>query len=154
MPFTASTNAISTRSTAEATHDLAGHHCLMRDIKDMYSGSYGIIPSYPTMTFLSRLSCLAHFRLSRWLKSEGIQHFKAIRRPKLTPELAKKRLIFARQYLEKPLSWWRKVIFSDETTIVRGGGDVPQRVWYSKVGLTSRSINSTTKDSIDTATGF
>jgi transposase len=41
--------------------------------------------------------------LSRWLKSQGIQHFKAIRRPKLTPELAKKRLTFTRQHLEKPL---------------------------------------------------
>ena len=60
--------------------------------------------------------------LNRVLVKEGIQHHRALRRPKLTTELAAKRLTFAQRYLEKPLDWWKNWIFTDETTIARGDG--------------------------------
>lgn len=67
------------------------------------------------------LTCVTS-TLTRFLRKEGIQHFRALRRPKLTPEVAAKRLAFARLHVQKPLLWWKRVIFSDETTIARGDG--------------------------------
>ena len=42
-----------------------------------------------------------------YLRIEGIEHWTALRRPKLTPEIAKIRLDFVRSYLEKPESFWK-----------------------------------------------
>lgn len=61
--------------------------------------------------------------LSRWLKSEGILHKHALRRPLLTPKAAKKRLQFAIEHSTKDINFWRRWIFSDETTIARGEGE-------------------------------
>lgn len=55
--------------------------------------------------------------LSKYLSSEGIQHRRALRRPLLTPSAAARRLQFAQEHAEKPISWWRKVIWSDETSV-------------------------------------
>lgn len=61
--------------------------------------------------------------LSRWLKSEGIQHVQALRQQLLTPEAAKKRLEFAIEHSSKDIRFWRRWIFSDETTIARNQGE-------------------------------
>ncbi|KAK7219081.1 hypothetical protein V2G26_007084 [Clonostachys chloroleuca] len=37
--------------------------------------------------------------------------------------IKEKRLQFARLHIRKPLSWWKRVIFSDETTVARGQGE-------------------------------
>lgn len=60
--------------------------------------------------------------LTSYLKSQGIQHRRALQRPKLTPTAAARRLEFAREHIQKPISWWRKVIWSDEVTVARGDG--------------------------------
>ena len=71
--------------------------------------------------------------LTRFLKLEGIQHYRALRRPKLTPQHAEKRLQFASQYFNKPSSFWRRWIFSDETTIARGQGEKQEWVFCRQV---------------------
>jgi hypothetical protein len=60
--------------------------------------------------------------IKRELIRQGIQHFKALNRPKLSEEVAEKRLAFARLHVRKPPSWWRRVIFSDKSIIARGQG--------------------------------
>lgn len=61
--------------------------------------------------------------ITRWLRREGILHFKALRRPALTEAAAAKRLEWCLQHRGKPLSFWRKWIFLDEVTAARGDGD-------------------------------
>lgn len=61
--------------------------------------------------------------LERALKAEGIQHTLALRRPKLTPEIAEKRLQFAQRYQNQDINWWRHWVFSDEVSIARGDGE-------------------------------
>lgn len=41
----------------------------------------------------------------RELKKAGVQHYKALRRPKLTQQNAQKRLEFARKYINKPTNF-------------------------------------------------
>lgn len=71
--------------------------------------------------------------ISRAMRKSGLGHWKALRRPKLTPDHAKARLEFAKIHVHKPLDWWRRVIFSDETSIQRGCGDRTKWVWCRKV---------------------
>jgi transposase len=71
--------------------------------------------------------------LTAFLRRQCIKHFKALRRPLLTPEIAKKRLEFANQHVNKPLSWWRRVIFSDEAIIERGSGGRVRWAWAANV---------------------
>lgn len=78
--------------------------------------------------------------VSRALIKRGIQHFKAIRRPKLTPEAARKRLEFARQHIGKTSSYWRRWIFADESTVARGDGDRDGWVFCRSVGQLSLAI--------------
>ncbi|KAK7223076.1 hypothetical protein V2G26_011079 [Clonostachys chloroleuca] len=70
----------------------------------------------------ARLSCCTR-TLTRWLRSEGIQHVYALRRPKLTTTQAQLRLEFAQGLINKPISWWISVIFTDESTVARGEGE-------------------------------
>jgi len=65
--------------------------------------------------------------ISRELIRRGIMHSRALRRPKLTEEHAAKRLAFARAYVGKPSSWWRRVVVSDESTVARGQGE--RQLW-------------------------
>ncbi|KAL8366280.1 hypothetical protein RB595_004854, partial [Gaeumannomyces hyphopodioides] len=53
----------------------------------------------------------------------------ALRRPRLTESSARSRLEFARRFVDQPLRAWKKWIFSDESTIVRGDGDRTKHVW-------------------------
>lgn len=80
--------------------------------------------------------------LTRFLRKEGIQHFKALQRPKLTPQVAAKRLAFARLHIRKPLSWWRRVIWSDETTVVKGVGGCRGWVFCQSVRYLQTTITS------------
>jgi transposase len=59
--------------------------------------------------------------LYRTLKGQGLTNFRPIKRPKLTPEHARQRLLFARQYRGFP--WGRRTLkFSDECSIQKGSG--------------------------------
>jgi transposase len=71
--------------------------------------------------------------LATWLRKEGIKHDRALRRPLLTPEAAAKRLEFARLHYRKPPSYWKRWIFSDETTIARGQGERHKWVFHQLV---------------------
>ncbi|KAL8357910.1 hypothetical protein RB598_002612 [Gaeumannomyces tritici] len=74
------------------------------------------------------LSC--SFRtVKRALHLHGFKRRPALRRPKLTAENALLRLEFARRFVDQPLRSWKKWVFSDESTIVRGGGDRTKHVW-------------------------
>ena len=66
---------------------------------------------------------------TRWLRKDGILHQMALRRPLLTPLVARKRLEFAQRYCDQLASYWRKWIFSDESTIARGQGERQARVF-------------------------
>ena len=72
----------------------------------------------------------------------GLRHWKALRRPKLEPERAAKRLTFAKSLVNKPIEWWKGVIFSDETSIQRGCGDRQKWVWCHKVGLCANASHA------------
>ena len=65
--------------------------------------------------------------LYRMLKDEGISNWLAKKRPLITPEVAAKRLRWAKKY--KDWSWdeWCKMIWSDECSLERGKGG--RRVW-------------------------
>lgn len=80
----------------------------------------------------ARLTCCER-TLKRALAREGIYHQPALRRPLLKDHHAKARLIFAQKHLRKPISWWRRVLFTDETTIARGDGERTLYVWCAKV---------------------
>lgn len=71
--------------------------------------------------------------LRRWLQKQGIEHNRALQRPHLTPRLAEKRLAFARLHVRRPPSYWKRWIFSDETTIARGQGQRIEWVFHQKV---------------------
>ena len=90
--------------------------------------------------------------LTRFLVKEGIQHKKALQRPKLTPELASERLEFARKYLRESPSFWRNWIFLDETTIERGKGERELWVHCRNVRLRRSCILADTN--INRANGF
>jgi transposase len=77
-------------------------------------------PFIKTSEILNQASLLYTGRtLNTFLRRQGIKHFRALRRPLLTPETAAQRLDFANQYVDKPLEWWHCIIFSDECTIER-----------------------------------
>ena len=71
--------------------------------------------------------------LTRYLQEQGIQHTRALRRPKLTPSAARARLDFAQRHIQEPLSFWKRWIFSDETTIARGDGERGKWVFCRRV---------------------
>lgn len=73
--------------------------------------------------------------LTKTLKEKGIQHMKALRRPKLSDKIAEKRLAFAEKHLNKPLSYWKRFVFSDETTVARGQGERQGWVFCRAVSL-------------------
>lgn len=71
--------------------------------------------------------------LITYLRSKGIMHTHALTRPKLTPLHAENRLKFARQYANRSEDFWKRWIFSDETTIERGQGIKRPWVWAPRV---------------------
>lgn len=78
---------------------------------------------------LRRLTCphVGRTCLSDYLKKEGISHHLAITRPYLTAEHAAERYVWSIEHVDKPVSYWRKVLFTDESTVERGAG--ARRVW-------------------------
>lgn len=56
------------------------------------------------------------------LRTHGISHWLALKRPKLTPEIARIRLTWAEKHENWTVNQWRKVIWSDEASVARGSG--------------------------------
>lgn len=51
----------------------------------------------------------------RRLNEEGLKNCVARRKPHISKMNKKKRLDFAKKYINKPLSFWKRVIWSDES---------------------------------------
>jgi transposase len=58
--------------------------------------------------------------LNATLRAHGISHWLALKRPKLTSEAARLRLIWAKTHKDWTVNQWRKVIWSDEASVTRG----------------------------------
>lgn len=78
---------------------------------------------------LRRIACphVSRSSLSRYLKKEGIGHHLAATRPYLSNEAASSRYAWALEYHDKDLSFWRTVLFTDESIVEKGGGG--RRSW-------------------------
>ena len=62
--------------------------------------------------------------IRRALRKEGIMHCRALERPYLTEDHAERRFLFAAEHADKDIGFWRRVLFSDETSVQRGDGQV------------------------------
>lgn len=93
-------------------------------------GSDPLIP----ISKLVAIACpdVSIWTLRRWLKTEGILHSVCLQRPYLTQEVAEKRFAFALRHRDKPLSYWKRVLFSDESTVDRGCGTRAQWAFRRK----------------------
>ena len=60
--------------------------------------------------------------LRRKLQDWGMMHRRALQRPFLTKTHAQKRLTWALKYKDHGLDFWRRVVFSDESSVARGCG--------------------------------
>jgi nicotinamide mononucleotide adenylyltransferase len=86
-------------------------------------------------TLAFEIGLRVHFRtITNWLKEQGIQHQRALRRPKLTKAYAEKRLAFALKHIDKPNTYRQRWVFSDELTIAREDGESTGWVFCGKVG--------------------
>ena len=65
----------------------------------------------------------------RILRSAGFRKTKPTRKPDLTPEMKKARLQFALDHKDWTIEDWKKVIWSDETSVVCGFRRGGHRVW-------------------------
>jgi hypothetical protein len=78
------------------------------------------------------VNCCPHVKkktVYRYLKKSGIQKWRCRQRPFLTEEHAAKRLAWAEKYDGKPVSFWRKLRWSDECSIERGKGGAIEWVY-------------------------
>jgi transposase len=66
----------------------------------------------------------------RILKKEGYRNVAPKKKPKLNETQQKNRLQFAKDYENKGLTFWKRVIFSDESPFEQGGNS--SKVWVSK----------------------
>lgn len=96
--------------------------------------SIEIDPFITTKQIKASVGLTCHIRtITRWLRKEGIMHSRALRRPFLKDEHAEQRLAWALEYIDKPIEWWKLVVFSDESTIARGEGEKEAWVFCRKV---------------------
>jgi len=78
--------------------------------------------------------------IRRELIRQDIQHYTALRKPKLTDQLAAKQLTFAKLYIKKPLAYWQRMVFSDESTVARSKKKKQKWVFYRKIRRTPNHI--------------
>ena len=69
----------------------------------------------------SGLTC-SRTTLTRSLEKWGIKHARSRQRPFLTEQAAQARYRFSLEHQEKPFSFWRTVLFTDECSVERGCG--------------------------------
>ena len=67
--------------------------------------------------------------ISRTLHRVGLHSRTPRKTPLLKPKHVKARLEFANRHLEKPASFWNKILWSDETKIKLFGGNSSRHVW-------------------------
>jgi transposase len=104
------------------------HHCLTE--RDKRALLRAIEPHpFIQMAQLAREACpgVSRTTVRTYLKRWGIKHSRASIRPFLTEENAAERLRWAQAHLDKPVAYWRRVLWTDETIIERGISE--QRGW-------------------------
>lgn len=84
--------------------------------------------------------------IRRRLHEKGLSSRVSIKKPMITLKNKKKRLEFAKKYVDMPLSFWKKVVWSDESKFELVGKKTRRRVWR-KVGeaLLDRHTTKTVK---------
>jgi len=80
---------------------------------------------------------ISHSTIKRILRANGITAWRAKGRPALTPEVAAKRLAWAKARKDWPLERWSNIIWSDECSAERGKGQshewcfgIPSQKYY------------------------
>lgn len=71
--------------------------------------------------------------IRRRLHEHGFTNRVSIKKPMITPKNKKKRLEFAKKYIDKPLSFWKRVVWSDESKFELVGKKKRRKIWR-KVG--------------------
>lgn len=74
---------------------------------------------------------LSYNTLYKILKQYNITNWLAKKRPKLTPEVVKLRLAWAKAHVDWEVDQWRYIIWSDECSIERGLGQ--KRRWVFRL---------------------
>lgn len=84
--------------------------------------------------------------IRRRLHEKGLSSRVSIKKPMITLKNKKKRFDFAKKYVDMPLSFWKKVVWSDESKFELVGKKKRRRVWR-KVGeaLLDRHTTKTVK---------
>jgi transposase/arsenate reductase-like glutaredoxin family protein len=72
---------------------------------------------------------VSHSTVNRSLRRRGLIPVVKRKRPFLTNQQKKKRLVFAKKYSNWTVENWSKVVFSDETKVGRDGSDGRRFVW-------------------------
>lgn len=67
--------------------------------------------------------------IARALKQQGIKSCTPRRKPFISDVNRKKRLNYAKKYIDMPISFWKKIIWSDESKFNVKGSDGRKRVW-------------------------
>lgn len=70
----------------------------------------------------------------------------SIRKPMISPKNKKKRLDFAKKYVDKPISFWKTVIWSDESKFELAGPKKRRKIWRKPgEALLDKHITKTVK---------
>lgn len=84
--------------------------------------------------------------IRRVLRDNGYHNRIARRKPYINERNRKRRLQFAKEYIEKPVSWWQDVIFCDESKFKIFGSDGKERVWRKpNTELEVKNLKATVK---------
>lgn len=80
------------------------------------------------------------------LNSEGLHGRVPRKKPYISETNRKKRLAFAREYVQKPLSFWENVVFSDESKFNLFGSDGRRTIWrHRNEALKKQNVLTTVK---------
>lgn len=84
--------------------------------------------------------------IQRRLKSRGLKSFVSKKRPLISQKNRKHRLQFARKYVNKPISFWKSIIWSDESKFELKNPKKRQLVWCTqKDRLRPKFVQQTVK---------
>lgn len=84
--------------------------------------------------------------IRKCIRNAGLRARSARRKPLISKRNRVRRLNFARKHVSKPISFWNKVLWSDETKINLFGADGARKVWrYNGEALKPRNLISTVK---------
>ena len=91
--------------------------------------------------------------LARILKKHGYQKVKPMWKPNLTPAMKAARLAFAVEYKDWTIEDWKRVIWTDETSVVLGQRRGSHRIWRTLLEG-EKPVTSTVRERYHKATEF